>query len=290
MFDFIMTDRSSSGTPRAGLDELFGLVKLLFQRFQIFLVLDGIDECEDDSLLMEEIMELLESSSAKILLCGRANTESLIRTVPTSLQIRLDRDMVNADIRLFISTQVDLLLDDELLPPNSNSEDLVNRLCTGAGGMFLWAKLVFKYLGLPVHYSHSRLKVIQSVVSPEGLEKMYDRIVHAISQAGEKWRDSASRILTWASCSLQPLTSEELYNQMTFDTSDSTNVDSDQLKAFEEKACIVCRGLIEFSKFPGQPQAHRTLRYIYLSMKEHFSQSLRGFTSRDQLLSSEYKA
>ncbi|KAF9630468.1 hypothetical protein BFW01_g1030 [Lasiodiplodia theobromae] len=46
-FDFTMTDIFSSGTPKAGLDELFGLVKLLFQQFQILLVLDGIDDPDE---------------------------------------------------------------------------------------------------------------------------------------------------------------------------------------------------------------------------------------------------
>lgn len=286
-FDFIMTDRSSSGTPKAGLHEVFELVKLLLQELQIFLILDGIDECEDNSSLMEEIVELSEFTSAKILLCGRTNTESLIRTVPTSSQICLNRDVVNPDIRLFTSTQVDLLLDDELLPPGSNSEDLADHLCRGADGMFLWAKLMIKYLRLPVHDPDSRLDVICGVLLPEGLEEMYARIDRTISQAGKTSRDFAKGILAWASYSMQPLTLEELYNQMTFDTSKTKNVASHQLKAFQERICIVCGGLIEFLEVPDQPIAHRFLRYIHLSVKEHFSQGFRGLESRDPLVSPE---
>lgn len=286
-FDFIMTDPSSSGTPRAGLDELFGLVKLLFQQFQILLILDGIDECEDNSSLIREIMELSESSSAKFLLCGRTNTQSLIRTVPETSQICLDRDTVSADIRLFTSTQVDLLLDDKLLPPGSNSEDLVNRLCRGADGMFLWAKLMFKYLGLPVHDPDSRLEVIYSVVLPEGLEKMYARIVDSITQTGKTSRDFASSILAWASCSMRSLTLEELYDQMKFETSKAPNVDAYQLEAFRESASIVCGGLIEFFNLPSQPTAQGVLRYIHLSVKEHFSQIRLGPESQNPLVSPE---
>lgn len=272
-FDFIMTDLSSSGTPKAGLDELLGLVSLLFQRLQISLILDGIDECEDNSSLIGEIMELSESSSAKILLCGRNNTASLIRAVPADSQICLDRDVVHADIRLSISTQVDVLLDDELLPLGSNSEDLVNHLCRGADGMFLWAKLMFNYLGLPVHDPYSRLEVIRSVIFPEGLEEMYARIVHTIFQAGKTTCDFASGILAWVSYSVQSLTLEELYDQMTFGTPNTKNADSNQLMAFQEKACIVCGGLVELLTVPGQPIAHGVLRYIHLSVKDHFSQA-----------------
>lgn len=171
-FDFVMTEESeSSGSIHASMQELWELVRLFLQNSKTFLILDGIDECEDNQLLVKEMIELSESSPTKILLLGRINTESLIRAIPASSQITLARKTVDEDIRLFISAQICLLIRENLLPQSSDPEILVSNLSKGADGMFLWAKLMINYLMLPVHDQSTRLESICNVICPEGLEK-----------------------------------------------------------------------------------------------------------------------
>lgn len=62
----------------------------------------------------------------------------------------------------------------------------------------------------------------------------------------------------------------------------------DQLKDFEQRVCIACTGLVEFSDVSSEDSTrHRALRYIHLSVKEHFSQNILESGSQCQLVASD---
>ena len=195
-FAFAMDD-STTGQTTATHFELVEMVEMLMQNDpRTVLVLDAIDECSNVRTLTEVLVKLSVTCSTKMILFSRYNVHNLIQYVPSRFQLAISRDLVSKDIQSFFSHAVDDLLEDGLLLPSSGPVDIVAHLVNGADGMFLWARLMVNFLNLTVHTPASRLRVITDVVSPEGLEDMYDRILAVIEQSGTTTCSFAKRVCT----------------------------------------------------------------------------------------------
>ena len=100
-------------------------------------MLYAIDECLDNDELMQLVLWLSENSRTKIVLLSRPNVTSLVRTVPKQGRLMISKDSTQDDIRKYLQTQIELLVEDEYFPPATFAEDLIIHLLHGADGMFL---------------------------------------------------------------------------------------------------------------------------------------------------------
>lgn len=262
---------SSAGIWKASSQELRDLVHLcLFELGQTYLVLDGIDECDDNPHLIKFIQLLTSSTTTKILLFSRRNIASLTRTVLKAQQLAVDRNVMSHDIEMFLTSQIHLLIEDDILPATVDVSDLVKHLVKGADGMFLWARLMIKYLQSPALTQALRLATIDQVILPEGLDEMYERIIALISRAGRSERDMARRIIIWLTYSRRPFTVRQLHEAVTVNYMTTTDSSSTMFKDFAETITLVCGSLVECTSLydPVDTNVH----FIHLSLKEYLMQ------------------
>lgn len=280
---------ATSGTAqlRASTAELIDLLLLCSQNVEhIYLVLDGIDECDDSAALIRTLGILTTYSPLKIILFSRISVPCLSRTVVAMQRLPVDRMALSVDIGLYLSRCLASLIEDELLFP-ADIPNLVDHLVRGADGMFLWAKLMVNYLSSPALTPTKRLETIQHVIFPEGLEKMYDRILLLIGKHGKTERNLARNIFAWLAHAKAPLTIHQLYEATHMGDLDTEDDTSHQIDLFRDTIAIVCGSLVECrapkhaSRNKSSPpdilnsQPHEdifSIRFIHLSIKEHFNQ------------------
>lgn len=272
-FNFIMGGFRSPGSLQATSSDLESLIKLCLKRFPVYLLLDGVDECEDITDLIRDLLWLSNHSSTKALLFGRTNIARMNRVFPQPLRLNMARSTITKDVVVFLNSRVESFIEEELLPEDSNVSDIVDCLAKGADGMFLWARLMINYLSSPAFTPFQRMKTILSVVLPEGLDKMYHRISDLIAKPGRAQLDLARQILTWAAFAAESITVEELHDVLTFRDS---GVQGHQFKDFQETISVVCGGLVEcYRPWNSAPDSREMIvRCIHLSVKEHFSPSM----------------
>jgi hypothetical protein len=273
---------------KASTSELVDLLMLCCRDLErIYIVLDGIDECSDSGDLIQTLRTLMSSSPIKILFFSRINVPCLSRALDPTQRMPVNRIALTEDIRSYLSDHVASLMEDELLPL-ADVPELVDHLIQGADGMFLWAKLMINYLNLIALTPVKRLETIRQVILPEGLEKMYDRILSLIANNGKTERHLAEQIFAWIIYSKVPLTIRQLYEATHHDeTGDEASIYQPDA-AFREAISTVCGCLVECRIQSNQPNtAERTIndvdpaqtseaeprvQFIHLSIKEYFSQ------------------
>lgn len=272
-FAFAMDD-STTGQITATHFELVEMVEMCLQSNpRTILVLDAIDECNNDRALIEALAKLSVTCSTKMILFSRYNLQSLIQSVPNRFQLAIGRDLVSKDIQLFFSRAVDNLLEDGLLPPFSGPFGIVACLVNGADGMFLWARLMINFLNLPVFTPAHRLRMVTDVVSPEGLEDMYDRILAMIEQSGPTRCSFAKHVCTWLLYAARPLETDELERALMMNDRPGFSQD-DRIVEFESTISVVCAGLVECTTLWNSDNSlrrSRICRFIHLSARDYLA-------------------
>ncbi|KAI1740672.1 hypothetical protein F4680DRAFT_96419 [Xylaria scruposa] len=256
----------SSGQLIASLKELLGLMRICSAFFgQLSLILDGIDESDEPHSVCSKLKDLVTTSPIKLICFSRGNVNRLQNWTPQSQIVSFDRLVTNADIRLYLTHQLEVMQDDGMLPITTPAslELLIDTLIYGADGMFLWAKLMMKYLGSPALTPRSRLDTINSVRFPEGLNVMYDRIFTLMSTSRKLELDLARRVLIWLhySVSAGGLTQRILQSAVT-DFDEQCDIPGSD---FVPAVVSVCGGLVEFT-----PQARFQL--AHLTVKEYMQE------------------
>jgi ankyrin repeat protein len=175
----------------------------------IFCVLDGLDECDEDTLkaLIPKIVDMFSPENsqptAKLQLVIVSRD---IAGLQGCAQVKLDPDndkQVAGDIELFISVKVKELLRIEGF--NEEFSTIVQKtLLERSEGTFLWVGFVINEL--------SRKKTCTEVLEtlrtlPRGLPAIYSRILLQI-ESGR--RRTSSVILCWVTTAVRPLMLQEL--------------------------------------------------------------------------------
>ncbi|KAI9713252.1 MAG: hypothetical protein M1820_001239 [Bogoriella megaspora] len=268
-FSFIMDQKSSGGSQRATANVLSDLLRCCTRDTNHYLILDGIDEFTNHMDLIQNLMGITSNCNLKVLLFGRPNVPGLNTRILKACQLPIDRSTISDDIKIFLTAKVENLVEEELLPSNTPVSNYVDHLVRGADGMFLWARLMITYLNSPALTMGQRIKTIKDVILPEGLEKMYDRILDLIARYSRTERDLASWIITWLLHSTQPLTSRQLREALVA-THDSTSDPDDHYQDFQDTLSYVCAGLVELGSDTYSNEEHN-VGFIHLSVKEHFT-------------------
>src|SRR6267378_623525 len=89
--------------------------------------------------------KILEGSTIKLLLFSRPDVKHLSKITAKIQRLAIDRSS-SQDIRTFCSKKLEDLIEEDVLPSDTNTSGLTSHLVTGADGMFLWTTLMFKYL------------------------------------------------------------------------------------------------------------------------------------------------
>jgi hypothetical protein len=214
-FTFVL----KNGDSLAGEQELSSMASLkkLLQTCLLWLheptiILDGVDECEDRDELSNTVNLLMRIPALKIVVFSRPNVLSLQRLVKEEDRLYFGQLGVEADIRVYLQRHLQKMVEQKLLLPRIDIVECASHLVVGADKMFLWAKLMVSYLQSPALSPSRREKVMRTMVSPDGLEAMYDRIFNLIGQSPKPQQQLATGILAWLIYGRRPalMTAEDL--------------------------------------------------------------------------------
>ncbi|KAH8717928.1 Vegetative incompatibility protein HET-E-1 [Beauveria bassiana] len=192
---------------------LWRLFLILMQRTpsrQVVCVLDGLDECERDTLrqLLDAIGESIskhgEATSAhlKVILLSRPRPELLESKLGHYRRIKLDDADVEIaqDVEKYIFAKVA-----ELASEQSLSEDMLlqvrQKLMAGAEGTFLWVGFVADEL--KGKSWHKIVQILQRL--PKGLGGIYQRLLQQVED-----KEKLVPVLEWIVLAARPLTVDEL--------------------------------------------------------------------------------
>jgi len=187
------------------------------------------------------------------------------------MQLAIDRASTSGDIRIYLTKQIDMLIDDELLPHTAEPSRLVDHLIQGADGMFLWARLMMAYLNSTSLTQAQRFRTITDVTIPEGLDDMYGRILKLIVKSYPEERRLARQALLWLTYPKRNLTTFQLNEAITVKNTEPINGYSDELRDFQETIITVCGGLVELCGQEDTDSGRPSFRFIHLSVKEYFA-------------------
>ncbi|KAK4454446.1 hypothetical protein QBC34DRAFT_482279 [Podospora aff. communis PSN243] len=253
---------SASGQQTATLKELADLVRLCANGLgHVTLVLDAIDESNEPDLVAHKLKDLAATAPIKLICFSRPSVNALQTLVPLTRQIKFDRNLIKSDIKIFLLRSLQEMVGENKLAQSADEIDvLADILVYGADGMFLWAKLMVKYLNSPALTPTSRLRTIHGVRFPEGLDAMYNRIALLISQLHTAEKELARRVLIWLHYTD--------YEGHSFTVVQGAVADADDppvQKNFVSLAISVCGGLVEFNTSTS------LFTYTHLTVSEYLT-------------------
>lgn len=175
---------------------------------QVYCVLDGLDECDEDSLrrLLFKIETIFQSNqqndhSLKFVVLSRRHPSILEETLGAHPHLKLDPDSdteVRHDVKLFISSRVKELatrrkIDNQLLI--SHIERVLQQKCENT---FLWVSFMTKDL-----MSKSIPNIEEALEDlPTGIDEVYTRILLQIKPEDKA---AISKLLLWIAFARRPL-------------------------------------------------------------------------------------
>lgn len=265
-FSFSMAD--SHGQKTASAFEVAELLHLCISTLEdkCFIVLDGIDECDDDGRFISGLLTIIcNCSSTKLLVFSRPTVAALNDHIPQSLQIPMAYEN-QCDIQHYLERRIESFIDRGYIPASADKARLLQHLTIGANGMFLWAFLIMKYLDTDVIDQESRVSAIYDITMPDNLDKMYSRILQRIQESNSAERDWAVKVFSWLiyAATPGPFAPEELQACL--------NPTAGRLDParFVQTIVRVCGSLVELDTI-----GH--FQFIHISVKEYLVTKPNGF-------------
>ena len=201
--------KASSGTSgnegKSGFPEVWRLLsRFLTDQTNIVLILDALDECEDNSLLLPRLLDLAVREKFTLLITSRRE-KRLVRYLEHMETLEIAPEDVHHDIEAFVEHKVarNVRLSHPLV-----RDTVMKCFLTQHNGMFLWVRLMLKELKASISVEEVQLTLMQV---PSGLEGIYIRIVKRLQDSlTRRASDLAKNILTWVLGSATILTMDEL--------------------------------------------------------------------------------
>lgn len=220
--------------------QLMQLLQLTLRQLRdVFIVIDGLDECRDRDEIAPFLRNLSqERSSVKILVLARDSDTVLRSSFALVKSLEITSTLNCPDILTYSASIIDDLWYLAGLPEAGLSkDDLARKFATASNGMFLWVKLTMDWLSSPFLRQKDRINIIHNIGLPEGMETLYSRIFETLSLQPKTQRDFAARILTWTCWSHDQLELDELEAVLNFRNHDE----------FSSIVRVGCAGLIEIT-------------------------------------------
>jgi WD40 repeat protein len=230
---------------------LDGLLRVKLDRPQYW-VIDALDECKSEFELVDLLLKVAEMCSVHIFLTSRNGFGIHKQMVQPKVQViseQIRAKDTEADISLFLEANMNHL-------PSDNEESrqkLANKILDKSAGCFLWVSLVLQELK-QVHTSADVRQVLEDV--PSDMDELYARILASMSRASYG-KALAKGILTWAVCSVRPLTTNELYHALQIDIRDT-------LDSVQKAITTSCGQLVYVDAHSRVQMVHQTARDFLL--------------------------
>lgn len=172
------------------------------------IILDGIDECDDRHLLLENFRSIALLENVKFVFFSRVE-----RFIEDELVGHYGAVSINVaenngqDIRTYVNFQVTNYISAR---PHlrAKEEYLKDRLEKGAEAMFQWVKLKMDSFNNNGHEERDVDRILDSV--PSGLDSAYEQTFDRVSRSDGFMIPRVKTALQWLVCAMRPLTLREL--------------------------------------------------------------------------------
>lgn len=177
----------------------------------LYLVVDGLDECDSSVLLLKLLGDMGSSKSRFCVMLVSRKTQTLITVVDKlskSVTIgTFSLEDVDEDLRMYVEDEMESMRGDQ-----SFKERTAEKILAKADGNFLWANLALKEV-LQCHTETEIEDALNDV--PEDLEHLYGRMDAALARTSRPADQVMARtILMWVVCSRHRLNLEQLGDAM----------------------------------------------------------------------------
>ena len=248
--------------PTLDVERIFNLLQhALPADFKAYVILDGIDDCDDTE--REQLIQYLQKLQAtlKLLLCisHRVESNSLLEhylgklTAATSTSIPDN----NPDIEEFIEAELESCIQSRKLVLGDPSLilEIQDALQAGSKGMFLWTALQIDSLC----YMKTDDTIRQALQNlPKDLSETFSRILNRSREIGEPYQ---KRILELVTAAQRPLTAEELREALSVVPGDAT---WNPAKALNDVfSVLTCCGSLLI-----KDEEDFTIRFVHHSVKQ----------------------
>ena len=261
----------------------------------LVLLIDALDECYDAGEVQQLLKRLISVSKdlpVKIFLTSRPERHILteFESPPSRLHriLRLhdiEKDLVEADIRLYLRTRLNMIRSSRSFPTSSLSEEWpskndVDRLTTLAGTLFIYAFTAVKYI--EGHNPVGRLKTLTRFTVDAGLpfyaalDGMYTLVLSAAldpKNYTSREIDATKRILAAVLAAREPIRISDMSRILAIDLDDiRTNLDRIRavinIPPWEEDG-VVSTFHASFADFLTAPERAQESMKITLSAAHH---------------------
>ncbi|KAK3687800.1 hypothetical protein B0T22DRAFT_489623 [Podospora appendiculata] len=240
----------------------------------IRIILDGLDECDEDTQqrLLTTVNRIISANSslviAKVLVSCR-DTARLSRSLSKKSTMSLYDETQSLESAITSYTNQKLLSMkhkcDELGLADSDVSDIEAKIVQKADGMFLWARLVLEYLKNSIFFS--REEMLEAVDAlPRKLSDFYKRVLNQVTNGFEEPSIKKLKlILGWVAFAKRPLRAYELRSALAFSSGKKSVQDAPPESALHE-----CKPLIQRSQ-------DSTYSFIHISVADYLKGSESGF-------------
>ncbi|KAJ6482417.1 hypothetical protein C8R45DRAFT_1099709 [Mycena sanguinolenta] len=212
-FDDLIREERKRQSPPQTVAPLLKLIRKAIPAFKrVYLVLDGLDECDSRSELLELLPSLASDDDLHVFVASRQEEE--IREAfcdATIISLGTQTEDVDGDIKLHISQELQNRRELARLP-RELKEEIQATLESKASGMFRLVECQLDVLAKKPTTARVRL-ALQSL--PDKLFDVYDRILARIS---EDTADIARRALRWLVDVRRPIRLDQLVEAVTIES------------------------------------------------------------------------
>jgi WD40 repeat protein len=181
------------------------IFKVVFPQ-PLFWILDGIDEADTQSLIINSLLNIRSTTAIKIFLSSRPMKVPTARDggrSPVTMRFLSENDTAR-DIRAYVATSIR----DILSTTEDVQKDIIDKILAKASGSFLWVRLSLESLRHSWYTQDDIRKALTEL--PAGMLGLYEQMLARLLSQSERTVSLAHMILSWVSCSWRPLRLEEL--------------------------------------------------------------------------------
>ena len=251
-------------------DRPLELMRAIGERLtETYLVVDGLDECEDPSEVANTFKSLAHSASNIRVICVSRDSPSIKAAFRECASLKLTPEFVASDIDKYLKNEIGNLSHLE----NSTKDEMFTALSARADGMFLWAHLMVEKLVSAT--STSELSQNLNEI-PLGLNQAYQQVLESLHRGNSSLRGFATTVLSWTCCSARPMTVPEIQDALSWD--DELGIFSEARKPFRRAIVGLCSPLIEHL------EVNDTLQLVHLSVRDFLCGNCRDLRSDQALI------
>jgi hypothetical protein len=243
----MLMDMSGSGQFHASDDEVEALLRIFIDDGPTYLLFDGVDECINHMTFLKSLYDICKDSDTRILFLSRPTVSfplSYKRSAKGVWKLRLGASENLMDIKTYLDEGISHIAQNRLVAGDLSAETIVQKLSERANGMFLWAKLMTRYLSCPALTPLERLEAIEELNMLQGLEAIYVKILQVLETRYQKERALVYKILKWMVVALRPMKIGELHTALAISPGQPTGKTS-YIVDFEQCLVVSCLGLVE---------------------------------------------